>query len=184
MSSILIIGGARSGKSRFAQQLAQNSAGDVLFVATAEAGDEEMKQRIEEHRKTRPSNWTTLEVTTNIGSQIARNIGGAQTVIIDCITLLVNNIIQQQEKLSKEETDVALIGEAILAECQELVNCIDRTDAGFIIVTNDVGLGLVPADKVSRLYRDWLGRVNQMLAEQADEVYLMVAGIPMKIKPV
>ena len=184
MSSILIIGGARSGKSRFAQQLAQNSAGDVLFVATAEAGDEEMKQRIEEHRKTRPSNWTTLEVTTNIGSQIARNIGGAQTVIIDCITLLVNNIIQQQEKLSKEETDVALIGEAILAECRELVNCIDRTDAGFIIVTNDVGLGLVPADKVSRLYRDWLGRVNQMLAEQADEVYLMVAGIPMKIKPV
>jgi adenosylcobinamide kinase/adenosylcobinamide-phosphate guanylyltransferase len=178
LKSTLIIGGARSGKSSFAQELALKSGEAVLFVATAEAGDEDMKRRIEKHRKTRPSAWKTLEATTHVGSQITRNIGKAKTVIIDCITLLVNNIFQQYGG----GTDADIIEKGVMAEIGELVNCIDRVDASFIIVTNEVGLGLVPADRVSRLYRDLLGRANQMLAQHADEVILMVAGIPVKVK--
>jgi adenosylcobinamide kinase/adenosylcobinamide-phosphate guanylyltransferase len=183
LKSILIIGGARSGKSNFAQQLALKPASAVLFVATAEAGDEEMKQRIAAHRKTRPPTWKTLEARTNLSTQIAQNIGKAQTVIIDCITLLINNIIQQYGQQSDEEIEAALIEKAVMAEIEELVNYIDQSGAHFIIVTNDVGLGLVPAEKVSRLYRDLLGKANQILAEHADEVYLMVAGIPVTVKP-
>lgn len=178
MKSTLIIGGARSGKSRFAQELALKSGGAVLFVATAEAGDEEMKQRIEEHRKARPPTWETIEATTQVGRQIVQNIGQAQTVIIDCITLLINNIFQQHDK----DTNTAIIEKEVMAEIDELVNCIDRVDASFIIVTNEVGLGLVPADRVSRLYRDLLGKANQVLAQRVDEVYMMVAGIPVTIK--
>jgi adenosylcobinamide kinase/adenosylcobinamide-phosphate guanylyltransferase len=178
LKSTLITGGARSGKSHLAQELALKSGGAVLFVATAEAGDDEMKKRIEEHRRARPSTWVTLEAKTHLGSQIARNIGKARTVIIDCITLLINNIFQQYD----EKLDAALIEKEVMAEIGELVSCIDRLDASFIIVTNEVGLGLVPANKMGRLYRDWLGRANQMLAQHADEVLLMVAGLPLKIK--
>jgi adenosylcobinamide kinase/adenosylcobinamide-phosphate guanylyltransferase len=182
LKSTLIIGGARSGKSRFAQELAQKAGGVVLFVATAEAGDEEMKQRIEEHKKVRPSNWETLEATTHVGRQIPLNIGKAQTVIIDCITLLVNNIFQQASQPGDADIDTALVEKEVMAEIKELVDCMERVDAHFIIVTNEVGLGLVPDNKAGRLYRDWLGRANQMLAQHADEVIMMVAGIPVKIK--
>jgi adenosylcobinamide kinase/adenosylcobinamide-phosphate guanylyltransferase len=174
----LITGGARSGKSRLAQELARKSDSPVLFVATAEAGDEEMKRRIEAHRKARSSGWVTLEVTTHIGSQITRNIGQARTVIIDCITLLINNVFQQYD----EKADAALLEKAVVAEIKELLDCVDRSNAQFIIVTNEVGLGIIPADRVSRLYRDLLGKANQMLAEHADEVYLMVAGISIVVK--
>ena len=178
MRSILIIGGARSGKSRLAQDMALKSGGDILFVATAEAGDEEMKQRIEKHRKTRPSAWVTLEATTHIGSQITKNIGSAKTVVVDCITLLLNNVFQQFD----ESVDENLIEEAVLAEIKELIDCQGNVAASFIIVSNELGLGIVPADRVSRLYRDLLGKANQMLAERADEVYMMLAGIPVPIK--
>jgi adenosylcobinamide kinase/adenosylcobinamide-phosphate guanylyltransferase len=178
LKSTLIIGGARSGKSRFAQEMALKAGGAVLFVATAEAGDEEMKQRIAEHRRARPSTWETLEVTTHIGRQIAGNIGRAQTVIIDCITLLVNNIFQQHD----EEVDAAVMEKEVTAEIGELIEGMGRVAANFIVVSNEVGLGLVPADRVSRLYRDLLGKANRMLAQHADEVILMVAGIPVAVK--
>ena len=138
MKSTLIIGGARSGKSNFAQELALKSGGAVLFVATAEAGDEEMKQRIEAHRKARPSTWETLEATTGIGRRIARNTSQAKTVIIDCVTLLVNNIIQQHSNIE------GAVEKEAMAEINELVDCIHQSSANFIIVTNEVGLGLVP----------------------------------------
>jgi adenosylcobinamide kinase/adenosylcobinamide-phosphate guanylyltransferase len=178
LKSTLITGGARSGKSRLAQELALKAGGPVLFVATAEAGDEEMKRRIEAHRKTRPTNWTSLEVTTRIGRNITSNIGRSQTVIIDCITLLINNIFQQH----KEVVDALKLEKAVEAEIKELINCMERSNARFIIVTNEVGLGIVPVDRISRLYRDLLGKANQMLAEHVDEVILMVAGIPITIK--
>jgi adenosylcobinamide kinase/adenosylcobinamide-phosphate guanylyltransferase len=178
LKSILITGGARSGKSRLAQELATKTNEPVLFVATAEAGDEEMKRRIEAHRKTRPANWATLEVTTHIGRKITPNIGQARTVIIDCITLLINNVFQKHEGT----TDVTLLEQAVVEEIKELVTCMKHSKARFIIVTNEVGLGIVPADRVSRLYRDLLGKANQMLAEHVDEVILMVAGIPITIK--
>ncbi len=181
MKSTLIIGGARSGKSHFAQELALKSGGAVLFVATAEAGDEEMKQRIEEHQKARPSTWLTIEATTHIGSQIVQNIGKATTVVIDCITLLINNIFQQHS--NGEEIDADLVEKEVINEIDELIECIDRVAASFIIVTNEVGLDLVPANKVGRLYRDLLGRANQVLARHADEAIMMVAGIPILLKP-
>lgn len=178
MKITLIIGGARSGKSRMAQQMAFEAGGKVLFVATAEAGDDEMKERIEAHKRSRPSGWSTLEVTTRIGQQISENIGNANIVIIDCITLLVNNIFEQQEG----EIDADRLEKAVTAEIEELLECIERPDARFIIVTNEVGLGLVPPDKASRLYRDLLGKANQMLAVRAEKVYLMTAGITLTIK--
>jgi adenosylcobinamide kinase/adenosylcobinamide-phosphate guanylyltransferase len=177
LKSTLIIGGARSGKSHFALQLALKSAQPVLFVATAVGGDEEMRKRIEEHRKARPATWTTLEVTTHIGSQIQQKIGKAKTVIVDCITLLVNNVFSQYH-----QADAPVIEEGVMNEIKELIDCINQVSANFIIVTNEVGLGLVPANKRSRLYRDLLGRANQLLAQNADEIYLMVAGVPLSIK--
>jgi len=183
LKSTLIIGGARSGKSHFAQELGLKSAQPVLFVATAVAGDKEMQQRIEEHRKTRPATWSTLEVTTHIGNQIRQKIGKAQTVIVDCITLLVNNIFNQYSDPAGELIDVPLIEKEVMAEIDELVNCINQVNTSFIIVSNEVGLGLVPDNRIGRLYRDLLGRANQVLAQRADEIYLMAAGMPVRIKP-
>ncbi len=182
MKSILLIGGARSGKSHFAQELALKSAQPVLLVATAEAGDEEMRQRIEEHQKKRPTTWSTLEVTTHVGSQIFQKFGKAQTVIVDCITLLVNNIFSRYSDSTGEQIDAPLIEKEVMAEIGEFVDCINQVNANFIIVTNEVGLGLVPANRMSRLYRDLLGRANQILAQHVDEIYLMVAGLPLRIK--
>ncbi|TET67464.1 MAG: bifunctional adenosylcobinamide kinase/adenosylcobinamide-phosphate guanylyltransferase, partial [Dehalococcoidia bacterium] len=174
---------ARSGKSHYAQELALKLSQPVLFVATAEAGDEEMRQRIEEHRKARPSTWSTLEVTTHVGSQIRQRVGKTPTVIVDCITLLVNNIFRQYSDPTGELIDAPLIEKEVVAEIGELVDCINQVKAGFIIVSNEVGLGLVPANRMSRLYRDLLGKANQILAQQVDEVYLMVAGLPLRMKP-
>jgi len=180
---ILIIGGAGSGKSHFAQELAPKLGGTVLFVATAVAGDEEMRQRIEEHKRKRSAVWSTLEVTTQVGSQIEHKIGDAQVVIVDCITLLVNNIFSQYSDQSSEQIDAPLIEKRLIAEVGELIEGINRLDASFIIVTNEVGLGLVPANRLGRLYRDLLAKANRMLTQAADEVYLMVAGLPVPIKP-
>lgn len=178
MKITLITGGARSGKSRFAQEMALKAGGKVLFVATAEAGDEEMSKRIAAHKKARPADWKTLEATTNLGKQITRNIGGARTVVIDCITLLVSNIFQRHSQANDKETE-----KGVAAEIEELINCIKNLDAHFIIVTNEVGLGLVPENRLGRLYRDRLGQANQRLAEAANEVIMMVAGLPVRIKP-
>jgi adenosylcobinamide kinase/adenosylcobinamide-phosphate guanylyltransferase len=178
--NILIIGGARSGKSRFAQELATKLGEPVLFVATAVAGDQEMLERIKEHQKQRPATWNTLELTTHIGREIEQRIGSARVVIIDCITLLVNNILSQQ---ADEPIDASLIEQQVTAEIDELVQCINKVSASFIVVTNEVGSGIVPANREGRLYRDLLGRANQTLARSADEVYLMVAGLPTKIAP-
>ena len=183
LATFLIIGGARSGKSRFAQALAQKLGESVLFVATGVAGDEEMKQRIEEHQKARPAAWRTLEVTTHVGSQIPKKIGRAQVVIIECITLLVNNIFGQYTDQTNKQIDTPLIEQKVTSEISELLDCINHIDASFIIVSNEVGTGLVPANRMSRLYRDLLGKANQLLAQRADEVYLMVAGLTVQIKP-
>lgn len=151
-------------------------------MATAVAGDEEMQHRIKEHQKERPAAWSTLEVTTHIGSQIEHQIGGAQVVIIDCITLLVNNIFSQYSDQTGEQINDSLIEQQLDAEISELVECMNHIDTSFIMVTNEVGTGLVPTNRVGRLYRDLLGRANQILAQHADGVYLMVAGLPVPIK--
>jgi len=182
LPSALIIGGARSGKSGFAQDLALKLGEPVLFVATATAGDEEMAERIARHRKARPAIWSTLETTTGIGDKICGQVGQAKVVIVDCITLLVNNIFSRYDQQG-EQINASQVEEEITAEIEGLIKSIKRIDARFIIVTNELGTGLVPPSKVARLYRDLLGKANQKLAEVSEEVYLMVAGIPVRIKP-
>ena len=179
---LLIIGGARSGKSRFAMELARKSGKPVLFVATATAGDDEMAERIANHRKERPADWRTLEVTTDIGKHIKQNIGGAKIVILDCVTLLVKNIFNDCGHRAVPQTEAHLEAK-IASEINSFIGCVRSVDASFIVVTNEIGLGLVPADKVSRLYRDLLGKANQMLAKCADESYLMISGMPVKVVP-
>ncbi len=180
--TVLIIGGARSGKSHYAQELARSKSGAVLFVATAEAGDEEMRQRIEEHKKARPATWRTLEVQSRVGKRIRQEIGEAQVVIVDCITLLVNNVLGQQQSAGNGRVDLKAVEKAVTDEINALLECCRQVRASFIMVSNEVGSGIVPADKMSRLYRDLLGKANQMLAQQADEVLMMVAGIPFPLK--
>jgi adenosylcobinamide kinase / adenosylcobinamide-phosphate guanylyltransferase len=180
---ILLLGGARSGKSHFAQEYARQHGEKVLFVATATAGDEDMRQRIEKHKKDRPSNWRSLEAATDIGKQIEANAGNAQFIVIDCITMLVNNIFNRYNENQFVSIAETVLEKEVVAEIKQLQKCLKKVDASFLIISNEVGLGLVPDNRMGRLYRDILGRANQMLARTADEVYLLVAGIPMMVKP-
>jgi adenosylcobinamide kinase/adenosylcobinamide-phosphate guanylyltransferase len=168
---ILILGGARSGKSRFAKELAMCLDAKVLFVATAEALDEEMRQRIEKHKRERPPGWCTVEVTTGVGRKIRQEIGNARVVIVDCLTLLVPELNSSD-----------LVEEKLATEINELIGCINDSAAVFILVSNEVGMGLVPESRLGRLYRDLLGKVNQTLAERADRVCFMLGGLPLNLK--
>jgi adenosylcobinamide kinase / adenosylcobinamide-phosphate guanylyltransferase len=180
---ILLLGGARSGKSYYAQEEARKSGARVLFVATAEAGDEDMRLRIEKHKQSRPADWRTLEATGDIGRRIEEKIRDEQIVIIDCITLLVNNIFCRYDEQQFEKMEDAVLEKQVLAEINVLVEGLQNIDASFYIISNEVGLGIVPDNRMGRLYRDILGRANQILARNSDEVYLMVAGIPLRVKP-
>ncbi len=177
----LILGGARSGKSRFAQQLATQHGGKVLFVATGQALDEEMATRIAAHRRERPSGWRTVEAPVGVGAAINEAARGEEVVVVDCITLLVSNVMAQYGE-EGEEVDAELVGKKVTQEVAGLVQCVQGSPADFVLVSNEVGTGLVPANRLARVYRDVLGRANQELARQADEVLLMVAGIPMTVK--
>ena len=177
----LVLGGARSGKSRFAQEMASQLGDRVLFVATGEALDEEMRLRIEEHKKGRPPNWRTIEVPIGVGKRIREEFGDAHVVILDCLTLLVSNVIRQCGA-DAEQVDPRLVEDRLEREIKELVECIEGMDASFIIISNEVGMGLVPGNRLGRLYRDLLGKANQELARRADEVRLMVAGIAVDVK--
>jgi adenosylcobinamide kinase / adenosylcobinamide-phosphate guanylyltransferase len=179
---VLLIGGAGSGKSHRAQELALQQAGPLLFIATAAPGDEEMRQRIAAHRRKRPADWVTLEITSGLGKCILREHGGARVVIVDCITLLVSNILTRHCSPEGEPLDMPLIESEVTSEIGELLDCIQRLEAVFYIVTNEVGLGVVPDNPMGRLYRDLLAGANRRLAAAADEVYLMVAGIPVAVK--
>jgi adenosylcobinamide kinase/adenosylcobinamide-phosphate guanylyltransferase len=175
LSCILITGGARAGKSSYAQKLAAAIGGRVLFVATAEAKDEDMRLRIENHRKSRPLNWDTLESPSEVARAIDEKAGEYPVVVIDCITMLVSNIMLNAGDESSAESDV-------VKEINALIKVMQSKSSAFILVSNEVGLGIVPDNEMSRTYRDLLGRANQLLAQYADEVYLLVAGIPVKIK--
>jgi adenosylcobinamide kinase / adenosylcobinamide-phosphate guanylyltransferase len=177
-SLILILGGARSGKSAYAQSLAAQHGGSVLYVATAEAGDAEMAARIAAHRESRPAEWQTLEAPRNVGQAIRSCPGQCDTVLLDCLTLLANNIIVPLPEDATAEQAEAALGD----EVDGLLEAYQFGRAGWIIVSNEVGLGLVPPYPLGRIYRDALGRANQRLASAADEVLFMVAGLPLRVK--
>ena len=176
-SLTLILGGARSGKSDYAESLAAQLGRRVLYVATAEARDDEMAARIAAHRQNRPADWRTLEAPRRVGAALASLAEPPEVVLLDCLTLLVSNIILQLESEPQE-----LIEAAVAAEIDEIIAARQRLAVPMIVVSNEVGLGLVPPYALGRVYRDALGRANQRLATQADRVLFMVAGLPVVVK--
>ena len=177
----LILGGARSGKSTYAEQLAAAEGGPVLYVATAEAWDEEMRVRIAAHQAQRPAHWHTLEAPRHTGAAVAATLAappGPAVVLVDCLTLLANNVLMA---LPETVGEAAATG-ALMAEVDALLAAYAGGSASWIIVSNEVGLGIVPAYPLGRVYRDALGRANQRLAAASDQVILMVAGLPLKVK--
>ncbi len=170
MGLTLILGGARSGKSDFAKQLAQErGGGNVLFIATAESGDEEMRARIEKHRAERNTRWRTVEATRDLAGALTAE-APARVVLIDCVTLWVSNVLLEDEQ-------------AVAREVDELLAWQRASHAELIIVSNEVGMGIVPENELGRAYRDLLGAVNRKIAAEAQEVYFLVAGIPIEVKP-
>lgn len=174
----LILGGARSGKSTYAQKLAAEQGGAVLYVATAEAGDAEMAARIAAHRASRPSHWRTLEAAREVGQAIRAHAEGADVILLDCLTLLASNVITSlPEPVTAESAEAALD-----AEIEALLAARAKNPAAWIVISNEVGLGVVPPFPLGRAYRDALGRANQRLVAAADQVLFMLAGLPMKLK--
>ncbi len=175
---IFLLGGARSGKSRYAETWARENGGRALFVATAQATDADMRQRIADHRASRPGDWHTLEAPIDTADQIAAASFAYDTLILDCVTLMVSNIlVALPEAVTQAEANAAA-----LAAVERLLEAQARSDATWLVVSNEVGMGVVPPTRLGVLYRDMLGRVNQRIAEAADEVLLLVAGIPWRLK--
>ncbi len=175
---IFLLGGARSGKSAYAENWARERGGRVLFVATAQAFDDEMRDRIAAHRASRPASWHTLEAPLNVGAAIQAQGSGYDIVLVDCLTLLASNaLLALAEDCTQADADAA-----ILSEVEALLEAYHGSSAIWLIVSNEVGMGVVPPYRLGRLYRDALGRANQRLARQADEVLLLVAGLPWPLK--
>jgi adenosylcobinamide kinase/adenosylcobinamide-phosphate guanylyltransferase len=178
----LVLGGARSGKSSYAEALAADQGGNVLYVATAEAWDDEMRRRIAAHKAQRPTHWHTVEAPRHPGAAIRAALGELDgppnLVLVDCLTLLANNVLIT---LPEGATEAAAT-DALMEEVDALLAAWNTCGGEWIVVSNEVGLGIVPAYPLGRLYRDALGRANQHLAAMADTVIFMVAGIPMRIK--
>jgi adenosylcobinamide kinase/adenosylcobinamide-phosphate guanylyltransferase len=178
----LILGGARSGKSTYAEKLALQNGGKVAYVATAEGLDGEMKQRIASHRLNRPEEWETREYPTNVGKELLSNPPQSDIVLVDCLTLLVSNNLMQATG-SKEEADESEATQLVRQEIYSLIEAIQKIQAEWIVVSNEVGLGLVPPYPLGRIYRDLLGWANQRLASQSETVIFMIAGLPMRLSP-
>jgi adenosylcobinamide kinase/adenosylcobinamide-phosphate guanylyltransferase len=183
---ILVLGGARSGKSDFAQKLAERSGRSVAFIATASAGDEEMRERIARHRAARPGAWHTIEEPLDLAQALRRAASLADVLLLDCVTLWLANWLMARGEPDTEAMTVpaAYYSEEALREVEALLSAFSALDAKktLVVVSNEVGLGLVPPYALGRLYRDILGRVNQRLALAASRVYLMVAGLAVDIK--
>jgi adenosylcobinamide kinase/adenosylcobinamide-phosphate guanylyltransferase len=179
---IFILGGARSGKSAYAQELAKRAererGGGVVFIATAEAGDEEMRARIERHRRDRPPSWDTVEAPMKVAVVVAEASAGQAAVIVDCLTLLMSNLLLA----GGEDVDAERATQRVLREVEELIEAAQATEADVIVVSNEVGMGVVPSTRLGRLFRDITGQAHQLLARAADEAYFMLAGLPQRLK--
>lgn len=165
MSSLLVIGGARSGKSRYAESLAK---GERVYVATAQAWDDEMKARIAQHQEQRGMGWKTIEAPLDLVSVLQAEDKARRFILVDCLTLWISNLMHH-------EADIA-------REIDALCNCMGKLKARVVLVSNEVGQGIVPDNAMARAFRDWQGLCNQRIASVADEVTMVVAGIPVPVK--
>ncbi|MHB0911855.1 MAG: bifunctional adenosylcobinamide kinase/adenosylcobinamide-phosphate guanylyltransferase [Armatimonadota bacterium] len=166
----LVTGGGRSGKSTYAQSLAESLPGRRAFVATCPVIDDEMDERIAKHKALRQG-WETIEEPVHLAE--ALSTPGYGVFLVDCLTLWVNNLLYADESISEEK---------IAELCRGVLDACRRSEAETIFVTNEVGMGIVPGDPLSRRYRDLIGRANQVIAQEAESVVLVVCGISMKIK--
>ncbi|QYE35520.1 MULTISPECIES: bifunctional adenosylcobinamide kinase/adenosylcobinamide-phosphate guanylyltransferase [Sphingosinicellaceae] len=166
--STLFIGGARSGKSRLAQRAAESSGGELVFIATAQAFDDEMRDRIARHRSDRDARWRTVESPLDLPEAIVREASAGRTLLVDCLTLWASNTM-----LAGVDADAA---------GAELVAAIASSAGIIVLVTNEVGWGIVPDNALARQFRDVAGRLNQQVAAAVDDVRLVVAGIAMRLK--
>lgn len=170
---VLILGGARAGKSELAQKLAVELGDTVLFVATAESKDRDMARRIAAHRRRRPQSWELIEEPLDVAGALARRRTHTDVVLLDCLTLWVSNVLLR-------DGDAAEASACSAAE--RLLEVYERGASSWIVVSNEVGLGVVPATRLGRVYRDTLGRVNQIFARRADHVYMVVAGLALDLR--
>ena len=174
---ILVTGGARSGKSAYAQSLAESLPGPHAYVATCPVTDAEMAERIRNHRQARTEHtWQTLEEPVNLPAALEQATG-CPTVLVDCLTLWINNLMYQAagDSLLLSEEDVQL-------RCQTLIDAVQRHPGTVIFVSGEVGLGIVPENREARLFRDLLGRCNQLLAASAHQVTFVACGLPLHLK--
>jgi adenosylcobinamide kinase/adenosylcobinamide-phosphate guanylyltransferase len=165
-SMTFVLGGARSGKSAYAERIITALPSPWVYIATAHAGDDEMQARIALHRARRDERWTTVEAPIDIAGAI--DAAGKQPVLIDCLTLWLTNLL-----LGEHDID---------SRVQSLEAALRARDGITVLVANEVGLGIVPDNALARAFRDWAGRVNQHFAARADSVVFMVAGLPMRVK--
>ncbi|MHB9052579.1 MAG: bifunctional adenosylcobinamide kinase/adenosylcobinamide-phosphate guanylyltransferase [Thermoleophilia bacterium] len=174
---IFVTGGARSGKSGLAEKIAREKGKDVTYIATAEPGDGEMRERIAEHRRRRPSGWRTMEAPGNLPEAVGEALASGGVVLIDCLTVYISNLLISQGIATGEH-----FRKAIDREIDQLVEICQSGNGRVILVSNEVGMGIVPDNHLARTFRDAAGRANQKLAAAAEEVYLCVSGIPVKVK--
>jgi len=168
---IFVLGGTRSGKSEYAEELAIQANNKVAYIATCICSDKEMESRIDIHKKRRPVEWTTFEEPRNIANLVPTLNKEFNTALIDCLTIYTSNLMF--DNLNKEN---------ILTNIKELLTALQSSNCKSIIVSNEVGLGIVPESAMGREFRDIAGEVNKLVASQADTVFFVVSGIPMKIK--
>lgn len=171
----MITGGARSGKSRYAEELVRSFEGEVAYVATLEVGDEEMGRRVERHKSRRPDSWHTVEAPLDV----VRDIVGLEerVVLLDCLSGWVSNLL-----LAHEEDGEEAVLDTVVGVVDELLVAVRESGKTVAVVTNEVGSGVVPAYPLGRWYRDALGLANQRVAAEADAVCLMVVGLPLVLK--
>lgn len=186
---ILVIGGARSGKSSFAEEKAKKIQevldSNILYLATSIPFDEGMKDRIKKHRASRPSDWLTIEQYKNFNNLVEKDeFRSSSIILLDCLTLMISNILLEYkgdfDKISMEEIDE--LENEIQIEVDNLVKLCNEHGKELIVVSNEVGLGLVPPYKLGSIFRDISGKTNQFIAKYSKEVFLLTAGIPLKIK--
>jgi len=181
---ILVTGGARSGKSSHAEGLCREQNNSTAYIATSIPFDDDLKDRVKKHRVMRPSNWTTYEIYQDIYQEIPEIAKTHQTVILDCVTLMVNNMMFK-ENIDFETCDYSVIDKveaSIKEQMSLLIEAIRKTDLYFVIVTNEIGMSVIGTTRLTRIYTDIIGRINQKIAKNSDEVYLVVSGIPVKIR--